>query len=40
MGLNWLTMTAADLGRAIGAGEIDPVELTKAYLDAINTHEL
>ena len=30
--------TAADLGRAIGAGEIDPVALTEAYLDAIAAH--
>ncbi|MFT7147040.1 MAG: aspartyl-tRNA(Asn)/glutamyl-tRNA(Gln) amidotransferase subunit A, partial [Yoonia sp.] len=32
-------MTAADLGRAIGAGGIDPVTLTEVYLDAIDTHE-
>ena len=32
-------MTAADLGRAIGAGGIDPVALTDVYLDAINVHE-
>ncbi len=31
-------MRAADLGRAIGAGRIDPVELTEAYLGAINAH--
>ncbi len=37
---NWLTMSAADLGRAIEAGSIDPVELTKCYLDAINAHPL
>ncbi len=36
----WLTMTAADLGRAIAAGDIDPVELTQAYLDAIDAHPL
>jgi aspartyl-tRNA(Asn)/glutamyl-tRNA(Gln) amidotransferase subunit A len=35
MGITWLTATAADLGRGIGAGEIDPVELTEAYLEAI-----
>lgn len=37
---DWLTMTAADLGRGIGAGEIDPVALTQTYLDAINAHPL
>ena len=36
---DWRWMTAADLGRAIGAGDIDPVSLTKVYLDAIDTHE-
>jgi aspartyl-tRNA(Asn)/glutamyl-tRNA(Gln) amidotransferase subunit A len=35
----WQTMTAADLGRGIGAGEIDPVELTQSFLDAIDAHE-
>lgn len=34
----WLTMTAADLGRGIGKGEIDPVALTQTYLDAIDAH--
>lgn len=34
------TTRAADLGRAIAAGQLDPVELTEAYLDAIETHEL
>ena len=34
----WLTMTASDLGRGIGAGEIDPVALTQTYLDAIAAH--
>ncbi|MCU0803292.1 MAG: amidase family protein [Rhodobacteraceae bacterium] len=37
---NWLHMTASDLGRAIGAGRINPVELTEAFLDAIDTHPL
>lgn len=37
---NWLKMTAADLGRGIGAGRIDPVELTQCYLDAIDAHDL
>jgi aspartyl-tRNA(Asn)/glutamyl-tRNA(Gln) amidotransferase subunit A len=32
-------MTAADLGRAIGAGDIDPAALTDVYLDAIDTHK-
>jgi aspartyl-tRNA(Asn)/glutamyl-tRNA(Gln) amidotransferase subunit A len=36
---DWRWMTAADLGRAIGAGDIDPVALTEVYLDAIDTHE-
>lgn len=35
----WLWMTAADLGRGIGAGEIDPVALTECYLAAITAHE-
>jgi len=34
----WLTMTACDLGRGIGKGQIDPVELTEAYLAAIDAH--
>lgn len=34
----WLRMTASDLGRGIGAGEIDPVALTETYLDAARTH--
>ncbi len=36
----WLKMTAADLGRGIGAGEIDPVALAQTYLDAIKAHPL
>ncbi len=35
----WREMSAGDLGRAIGRGEIDPEELTAAHLDAIRTHE-
>src|SRR6056297_2747976 len=35
---DWLKMSAADLGRGIGAGRIDPVELTEAFLDAIAAH--
>ena len=37
---DWLTMTAADLGRGIGAGNIDPVALCQTYLDAIQAHPL
>ena len=36
---DWLTMTACDLGRAIGAGSIDPVALTQTYLAAIEGHQ-
>jgi aspartyl-tRNA(Asn)/glutamyl-tRNA(Gln) amidotransferase subunit A len=36
---NWLWASAADLGRGIEAGEIDPVELTETYLAAISQHE-
>lgn len=36
----WLTMTAADLGRGIAAGQIDPVTLCQTYLDAIDAHPL
>ena len=35
---NWLWMTAGDLGRGIGAGKINPVELTERYLDAVAAH--
>ncbi len=35
---DWLTMTACDLGRGIGMGQIDPVELTETYLTAIDSH--
>lgn len=37
---DWLRMTAADLGRGIAAGDIDPVALTQTYLDAIYSHDL
>ena len=40
MSENWLWMSATDLGRAIGAGEIDPVDLTETYLSAIQTHPI
>lgn len=32
-------MSATDLGRGIGAGRIDPVELAEAFLGAIDTHQ-
>ncbi|MFV0360321.1 amidase [Tropicimonas sp.] len=35
---DWLGMSAAELGRGIGAGRIDPVALAECYLDAIETH--
>ncbi len=35
---DWLTMTACDLGRGIGMGQIDPVELTETFLTAIDSH--
>jgi len=34
----WLTMTACDLGRGIGMGQIDPVALTETYLSASADH--
>lgn len=37
---DWLMMSASDLGRAIGKGQIDPVDLTRTYLDAIDKHPL
>lgn len=37
---DWLWMSAGDLGRAIGAGRIDPVELTGTYFEAIRAHPL
>ncbi len=40
MAAEWLGMTAADLGRGIGRGEIDPLALTKEYLAAIQGHPL
>lgn len=35
---NWLTMSGAALGRGIDTGEIDPVALTRTFLDAITAH--
>lgn len=37
---DWLSMTAADLGRGIGAGDIDPVALCETYLSEIESHPL
>ena len=34
----WLRMTATELGRGIGSGGIDPVELADCYLAAIGSH--
>ncbi|MGP3696856.1 amidase [Rhodobacter sp. NSM] len=36
--MDWLWMTAAELGRRIDAGKIHPVELTEAFLDAAADH--
>ncbi|TCP40163.1 amidase [Rhodovulum marinum] len=36
---DWLKMSAGALGRGIGAGQIDPVELAAAFLDAIAAHD-
>ncbi len=38
--MDWLTATAAELGRGIGAGQIDPVALTDTYLAAIDANPL
>jgi aspartyl-tRNA(Asn)/glutamyl-tRNA(Gln) amidotransferase subunit A len=38
MDAKWLWKPAADLGRAIGDGQVHVVELTEAYLDAIAAH--
>ena len=34
----WSHMTAADLGRAIDTGKVNPVELTEYFLSEIDTH--
>jgi len=36
----WLDKSASDLGRAIGAGEVDPLALTRAYFERIHAHPL
>jgi aspartyl-tRNA(Asn)/glutamyl-tRNA(Gln) amidotransferase subunit A len=40
MSKTWTNMTAADLGRAIDKGTINPVELCEAFLDKIASHPL
>ena len=40
MASDWLKMSAADLGRGIGKGAIDPVALAQTYLDAIDGHAM
>lgn len=35
---DWQKRSAGDLGRAIAAGELDPVDLTEAFLAAIAAH--
>lgn len=40
MNKNWASMSAAELGRGIGQGVIDPVELAEYFLDAIDAHPL
>lgn len=40
MSKTWTNMTAADLGRAIDKGIINPVELCEAFLDKIASHPL
>ena len=37
---DWLWATAADLGRGIEAGEIDPLDLCEVYLAAIDAHPM
>lgn len=36
---DWLSKSAAELGRGIGEGAIDPVALTQAFLGAIDSHD-
>lgn len=38
MSAAWLKMSVGDLGRGIGAGQIDPVELVSAFFTAIKAH--
>ena len=37
---NWTEMSAADLGRGIAKGDIDPVDLTEHFLNAISAHPM
>jgi len=37
---DWRWWTVSKLGQGIGAGEIDPVELTEVFLTAIENHDL
>lgn len=37
--MNWQGMSIAELGRKIAVGDLDPVDLTEAFLDAIDSHE-
>ena len=37
---DWLKMSAAALGRGIGAGDIDPVDLAETYLNAAASHPM
>ncbi len=39
MTTEWMSKSAADIGRAIGKGEVNPVELTAALLDKTEAHE-
>ena len=36
---SWANLSASDLGREIGHGRINPVELTEYFLEKIGTHE-
>lgn len=38
--MDWRGRTAAEQGRAIGTGALDPVDLTEAYLDAARDHPM
>lgn len=37
---DWLSKSAGDLGRAIGEGQVDPVNLAHAFFDRIHGHAL
>ncbi|WP_299922534.1 amidase family protein [uncultured Pelagimonas sp.] len=38
--MDWTIKSASDMGRAIGAGELDPVALTQAFLEKIAAHPM